>query len=174
MSIAASASCDRFRNDDAFAGRQAVRLHHDRRALLAHIVLGGLRLLEALVRGGRNVVGLAEVLGEALGAFKPGRPFVGAERFDAGGFQIVDDARHQRPLRPHHDEIDLVLLGEGDHRLVVAKIERDAFGDLRDAGIAGRADDPRRQRARRNGPGQRMLTAAGTEEKDVHDGFGVT
>ena len=41
MSIAASASCDGLRHHHAFAGREPVRLDHDRRALLAHVVFGG-------------------------------------------------------------------------------------------------------------------------------------
>ena len=68
-----------------------------------------------------------------------------------------------------HDEIDLLVLGEGDHRRMVRDVERDAFRLLRDAGIAGRAIELVRERARRHLPGQRMLAAAGTEDQDVHE-----
>jgi hypothetical protein len=51
---------------------------------------------------------------------------------------------------------------------VVGDIERDAFGFLRDAGIARRALELIGERARRHFPGQRMLASAGTENKNVH------
>jgi hypothetical protein len=51
---------------------------------------------------------------------------------------------------------------------VVGEVERDKLGLLRDAGIARRALEVRRQRASRDRPGQRVLAAAGAEEKDVH------
>ena len=73
MSTAASASSSVMRDHHALAGGQPVRLDHDRRADPAHVVLGGFRGVEALVGRGRNVVGLAEVLGEALGALEPRR-----------------------------------------------------------------------------------------------------
>ena len=53
---------------------------------------------------------------------------------------------------------------------MVGDVERDAFGLLRDAGIARRAEQPVGQRARRKLPRQRVLAAAGTEEKNVHAG----
>ena len=74
--------------------------------------------------------------------------FARAERLDAGGFQIVDDAGAQRHLGPDHDEVDLARLAERDHRRVVGEIERHAFGLARDAGIAGRAIELVGERAR--------------------------
>jgi hypothetical protein len=47
-------------------------------------------------------------------------------------------------------------------------IERNAGCVLRDAGIAGGAEQPIDQRARRHLPGERMLTPAGAEKKNVH------
>ena len=152
----------------AFAGGKPVGLDHDRRAFFAHVILGCACALEALISGGRNLVGLAQVLGEALGAFQPRRPFARTEGLDAGGFEIVDDAGAERHFRSDHDEIDLVCLAERDHRPVVGDIERHAFGLLRDAGIAGRAIELVGERARRHLPGQRMLASAGTEDEDVH------
>ena len=163
---------DCLRDDDAFAGGEPVGLHHDRRAFLAHIVFRGGGALESFVGGGRNLVGLAQVLGEALGAFQPRRPFGRAEGLDAGRFQIVDNAGAERRLRPDHDEVDLVRLGESDHRRMVGGIERHAFGLARDAGIAGRAIELVGERARRHFPGQRVLAPAGTEDEDVHGRVG--
>ena len=51
---------------------------------------------------------------------------------------------------------------------MVGEIERDAFGLLRDAGIARRAIELVGERARGDLPGQRVLAPAGTEDEDVH------
>ena len=75
---------------------------------------------------------------------------------------------HQRRLRPDHDEVDLVRLAEGDHRRMVGDVERDAFGLLRDAGIARRAIELVGQRAGGDLPGQRVLAPAGAEKENVH------
>ena len=169
MSMAASASCTRLGHHHAFAGGEAVGLHDDRRTFLAHIIFGRARALEAFVGRGRDVVGLAQILGEALGAFQPRRPFGRAERLDAGSLQIVDNAGAERRLRarPRRGR-SCLSLAERDHRRLVGQIERDAFGLLRDAGIARRAIEPVGQRARRHLPGQRVLASAGTEDEDVH------
>ena len=105
MSMASCASLQRHRDDDALAGGETIGLDHDRRALRADIGLGGIRIAEALIGRGRNVVGLAEILGEALGAFEPGGGLARPERLDAGGSEIVDDARRRaaRPGRPRRN-----------------------------------------------------------------------
>ena len=82
----------RLRHDHALAGGEPVGLDDDRRALLAHIGLGGRGGGEALIGGGRDVVRPAQVLGEALGAFELRRRLARPERLDAGGGEIVDDA----------------------------------------------------------------------------------
>ena len=51
---------------------------------------------------------------------------------------------------------------------MVGQIKRHALGVLRDAGIAGRADEPFGERARRHLPGQRVLAAAGAQQQNVH------
>ena len=51
---------------------------------------------------------------------------------------------------------------------MVGDVERDAFGLLRDAGVARRADEPVDQRAGGELPGQRVLASAGAEEENVH------
>src|SRR5690606_22258034 len=72
-------------------------------------------------------------------------------------------------LRPDDDEADLLLLREGDDGFMVGDIERDAFGVLRDAGIAGRGVKPAQQRRGRNLPRQRMLAPARADQEYVHD-----
>ena len=87
---------------------------------------------------------LAQILGEALGAFEPRRRPARPERLDAGGAEIVDDAGAERRLRPDHDEIDLLRLAERDHRRMVGEIERHELG------IPGRCRHcPARSRASR-------------------------
>ena len=159
---------DACRHHHALAGRQSVGLDHDRRALRPHIGLGGRRRDEALIGAGRNPEFAAQVLGEALRAFEPGRRLARAEGLDAGCRQIIDDTGAERRLRTHHHEVDRLRPAECDHGLMVGGIERRGLAFLGDAGIAGRADEPRHQRARRDFPGQRMLAATGPDEKDVH------
>ena len=160
---------DAFRHHHALAGGEPVGLDDDRRALRAHIVLRRRRRGEPLVGGGRDVVRPAQVLGEALGAFEAGGGLARAERLDAGGREIIDDAGAERRLRPDHDQIDRMRLAERDHRRVVGDVERHDLALLGDAGIAGRAIEPLGERARGDLPGERMLAPAGAEEEDVHE-----
>src|SRR6185503_1998801 len=60
------AGCDHH----AFAGGKPVGLDHDRRTLRAHIALGRLGCGKAFVGRGRNIVGLAKILGKTFGAFE--------------------------------------------------------------------------------------------------------
>jgi len=160
---------DRHSDHDALAGGEAIGLDDDGRALFADIGLGGIGAGEALIGGGRNIVGLAKVLGEALRALKLRGRLGRAEGLDAGGFEIIDNAGDQRHFRADDDEVDFRFLAEGDHGLVVGDVECDAFGFLRDAGIAGGAVELRHQRTGGDLPGQRVLAAAGTENEDVHE-----
>ena len=155
-------------HDDAFARGEAIGLDDDGRALRARIGLGRRSGAEAFIGRGRDAVRLAQILGEALGAFEPRGRLGRAEGLDAGGFEVVDDAGAQRRLGPDHDEIDAVSAAKGDHSRMVGEIERDALRLLRDAGIAGRAEQPVGERARGHFPGQRVLAPAGAENEDVH------
>ncbi len=139
MAMAASASAHGHGHHHALAGGEPIGLDHDRRALRADIGqrLGG--VIEAAVGAGRNVEFAAEVLCETLGALELGGLLARAERLDAGAREIIDDPGRQRRLRADHDEIHRVTLAEIDHRRVVGNIEGDAFGFLRDPGIARRA-----------------------------------
>ena len=51
---------------DALAGREPIRLDHDRQRLRLDVGLGGVGVGETAIRGGRNAVFRAEILGEAL------------------------------------------------------------------------------------------------------------
>src|SRR5215831_14993642 len=125
---------------------------------------------EALVGGGRNVIGLTQILGEALGAFELRGRAARAEGLDAGRGEIVDDAGAERRLGADHDQIDVLRLAERDHRRVVGDIERHQLAVAGDAGVARRAKEPLDQRTRRELPGERVLASAQAEEEDVHAG----
>ena len=118
---------DRLRDDDALAGREPVGLDDDRRALRAHVGLRGRGRGETLIGRGRNVVRPAQVLGEALGAFEPRRGLARAECLDAGGGEIVDDARHTSGASgPTTTRSIVPRAAECDHRRMVGDVERDA------------------------------------------------
>ena len=51
---------------------------------------------------------------------------------------------------------------------MIADVERDALGLLRDAGIARRADEPVGERACRHLPGQRVLASTGAQKQNIH------
>ena len=96
------------RDHDALAGGKPVRLHDDRRALLADIGLCFLRIGKMLIGRGRDVVGAAQRLGEILRALQPSCRLGRAERLEAGGIEIVDHAGRDRRIRADHDEIDRI------------------------------------------------------------------
>ena len=75
---------------------------------------------------------------------------------------------HERPLRTDHHQVDGVGLAECDHGFVVGDVECDDFCIVRDASIPGRAIQPPYQRAGGDLPRQRVLAAAGSDEKDIH------
>ena len=60
-------------------------------------------------------------------------------------------------------------LGQTHHRVEVAEVDRDASGDLRNAAIAGRADDFFDACAAFGRPGECMFASAGTEDENLHD-----
>ena len=159
---------DRRRHHDALARREPVRLHHDRRATLAHVILRGHRVGEMRVSGGGDIIVAAKLFGETLGAFQLSRGLRRPKRLEAGGGQIVDDARRDQRIGPDHHQIDLALAAERDHRRMVGDVQRHAFGVLRDAGIARRAPQLRQQGRCRDLPAQGMFAAAGTKHENIH------
>jgi hypothetical protein len=110
----------------------------------------------------------AQVLHVALGALdlrgRGGRP----ERLDAGGLEPVDQAQHQRPLGPDHDQVDRLLHGEPHQAVDVVGGDGDAFGLALDPGVAGRAEEPVAQRRGRDRPAQRVLPSARADHQNLH------
>jgi hypothetical protein len=155
-------------DDDALAGRQPVGLDDDRRALFAHIGQRRLRLREAGVGPRGNGVVAAQILGEALRAFELRGGLRRPERPDSGGVEIVDEAGHQRRLRPDDDEADGHQPAEGDDRRMVGDVESRDFGDPRHARVARRDEKLRQQGAARQRKGERVFAPARADEKNIH------
>ena len=168
MSTASSASSSVMATTTPLPAASPSALIDDRRTLRPDIGFCGVRIAEAFITRGRNVVGLAEVLGEPFGALQLSRGPAWPERLDAGSGEIVDDAGDQRRFRTDHDEIDRVGPAEIDHCGMVGNVQRDAFGFPCDPGIAGRAPQFCDQRGSRDLPRQRVFAAAGPEQEDVH------
>ena len=111
------------RHRHALARRQAVRLDHNRRAMLAHVRLCRFELVEGAVLGGGDVVTRHQTLGEVLGALDLRGGLGRAERLDAGFLEIVDDALDQRHLGADEHPVVFVVLDEVDHRRVVRRVD---------------------------------------------------
>ena len=79
-------------DDDALAGGQAVRLHHDGRADHVQVGLGAVDAVEDAELGGRDAVALHELLGEDLAAFQPRGLLGGAEDAQVSRPEGVHDA----------------------------------------------------------------------------------
>ena len=155
-------------DDHALAGGEPVGLDDDRRALRAHVALRRIDRAEALIGGGGNGVRLAQILGEAFGAFEPRRRARRAKRLDAGGGEIVDHPGAERRLGSDHDQVDLLRPAKRDDRCVVGEVERDQLAFAGNAGVARRAVEPIHERARGKLPGERVLASTRTEEKNLH------
>ena len=93
-----------------------------------------------------------------------GGGFRWTERFDPHSFEIVDDAGAKRRLGADDDEVDGLVLAEGDHPRMVRRIQRHTFGLLRDSGIARRAIETIHKGAGSHFPCQGMLASARSEQ----------
>ncbi len=153
---------------DALARGEAVGLDDDRRAVLLDVGLGRFEFLEGAVLGGGDVVACHELLGEVLGAFDLGGGLVRAERLDAGGFEIVDDAFDQRHFRSDEHPVVLVAAHEFDERGVVRQAAlRGADAIELHAGIAGGDGHLVDAAAAHERVGDGVLTRAGTDDQNL-------
>ena len=159
---------DARRDHHAFAGREAVGLDHDRRAVRIDVALGLRAVGKRLVARGGNLVPRHELLGEILGGLELRRRPGGAENLQPARAELVDDARRQRRLGTHDRQVDVLLYGEVGDRAEVG--ERDVLKPRLDggAGIAGGDEDFLHPRALRELPGQRMLAASAANDEELH------
>ncbi len=159
-----------FGDDHALAGGQAIGLDHHRQG---EIVERGDRAIlagDTDVAGGRDVGALAQILGEALGAFQLRRLLVGTEHGDAHGAEVIGQAVDQRRFRPDHHQRDRMAGAEIQHRAMIRRVEVDQRGMLGYAGVARRRIKRREAWRLCQLPRQRMFAAAAAKQKDVHLG----
>src|ERR1700733_169220 len=83
----------------------------------------------------------------------------GAEDAQAAGLECVDDAEGERQLGTNDGEGGDFGGNEADHVVEIFEVDGEAAGDLRDAAVAGRADNFRDTRAACDGPGKRVFAA---------------
>ena len=125
------------------------------------------RALGPDVIGGRNAVGPAQILGEALRAFEPGRRSSGAEHGDPRSSKRIGDAGDQRRFGPDHDEIDSRAPPQFHDCLGIAGIECDTIRPSRNAGIPGRGNQLAAARRLPKAPGERILAAARAQKQYI-------
>ena len=161
---------ERLRHDDAFAGRQAIGLDDDRRALITNV---GQRLVEVgeiLVVGRRDVVAGEEILREGLRAFELGRGRGRAEAGQVGFYKTVDDARNERRLGADDGQVDGFILGECEQGIDVVRADVDiaAFRLGSGAGVTGRDQHLCHVIRLAAFPRQRMLPATRSDDEYLH------
>ena len=155
---------------DALAGGEAVVLHDVRRAERVergrHLVGCGADVRHRGRHSGRG----HHVLGEGLRSLELGGLPRGAEAADAAVADGVGDPGDEGSLGPDDDEVGADLLGQGGHRVAVELVDLVQGGDGRDAGVAGCGVDLLDGRVAGEGQRERVLTAAGADDEDLHAG----
>ena len=107
---------------------------------------------------------LHDLFGEGLGAFQPGAVGPRTEHREAALAQLIGQAGHQRRLRPHHRQVDLLPLHEGDQagRSSAADVRRSRRRRAMPA-LPGRADQPPDPGALGQAAHERMLPGASAD-----------
>ena len=161
---------DGLRNHNALASGQAVGLHHNGGAQLAHIGQRRLKLGEAAVARRGDAVGLHEFLAVGFAALKLRTLRVGAEHGHASRAQHVGHAGNQRGFRADDHQVDGVLLHKGQHRFAVFGIQvRNVLRDVGRAAVAGSNEKLVSARRFRQRPRDGMLATAAAQNQDVHE-----
>jgi hypothetical protein len=130
------------RDHHALARRKPIRLDHHRQPEAPERRARGRLVGEAAIGGGGDILPRAQILGEALRSFKLRGGRRRPEDEDARLGKLVGKPIDQRLFRPHHDEPDIHVRREGDHRFEMRGIKRDQLGMLSDSRIAGRRVEP--------------------------------
>src|SRR5262249_2839338 len=92
-----------------------------------------------------------------------------AERTQPRRLEAVDEPARQRQLRADDGQVDRLLLRVREQAVHVVHRDRCALGELRDARVAGGAEDRARARALRELPDERVLAPAPTNDQDAHE-----
>jgi hypothetical protein len=82
--------------------------------------------------------------------------------------ECVCDARDERRLRPHDDEVDPEEPGEAEEALPVIGRDGVAGRERGDPGVARRRVELGQRGRRREPPGEGVLAAAGPDDEDAH------
>jgi hypothetical protein len=125
----------RLANDDALAGRQAIRLDHQRQPLRAHVAFVEIRRRESGEARCWDAVPREEIFGESLRTFQARGRLRWAEASLAGGAKTIGDAGDQWTFRAYDGQIDVFL--EGEFKQAVEVVGCDV--DVADFGFCGRA-----------------------------------
>jgi hypothetical protein len=116
----------------------------------------------------RDIVAGTEILHETLGTLHFSCSRTWSERFYAEIRQLISESCDERGFGANDDKLDFIVLRESDDPVDVLSGYGDAFGFLRNSGIAWRAIELGNQRGTRNSPAQRMFTAAAAYYQDPH------
>ena len=153
---------------DPLARREAVVLHHVGGAIGVQgrddFGCGGTYARSCGRHAGRR----HDVLRERLGALEPGRLGGRAEAGDAALGHGVGHAGDEWRLRADHDQVDRELLGERCHVGTVHGIHVVQGGDRGHARVAGGRVHLGHARVEGQGPGERVLAAAGADDEGLH------
>jgi hypothetical protein len=153
---------------DALAGGEAVGLHDVGRGEAVQRVEGLVVVAARPVARRRHAGGGHDLLGERLRPLDARAGLVGPEDRDVGRAQAVGHPGDQRCLRTDDDEVDRLAVSQlADHRRV-RRVDVDEVGDLRDAGVAGRAQHTVHRRIARQPPRQRVLAPPASQDEDLH------
>ena len=156
------------RDHDALARRQPVRLHDDGRPAPPHEVQRRPHILEPLPQRRRDPRLLAHPLRERLAPLqlrrRPARPEAPHPRLR----HRIRQPRHQRPLRPHHHQVDPLRLREPHQPHQVHRRQCHVHRQRRRPRVARRHEQRRNQRRRPDRPRQRMLPPARTHHQNPH------
>ena len=125
-------------------------------------------IVEAAIVGGGNVVGAAQILGEALGAFEPRRRPGWPEDENVLRREVVGDAGDQRLFGPNDDETHAVLAAKFGDRAMIGHIEVDQFAAPRDARIARRDEQLSEPGAAGQCIGDGVLASTRSDQKNIH------
>ena len=83
-------------------------------------------------------------------------------------FEVINDSRRERIIRPDDGEIDRVLSRKICQRRQIARLDRDVLADLSRARLPRRAENPVDAGGLLQFPGERMFAAAAADDENSH------
>ena len=156
-------------DEHAFAGSEAVGLHHHRHVFAVLEKRGGVvGVAKHLVVGGRHVGMAQQVFAKDLAPLELGGVGTRAKDAQLGVGEGVDDAFGERQLGPDDRERDVVLRGELDQAGEVGGRDVDVLGVDRRARVSGGDENALDARALRELPSQRVFASAVANHQHVH------